>query len=120
MIQLAFKPDSTDSKSLSAVTTGTGVTLCMDNCRQIIYYGQVTGTPSAGAAVFEIIDIPPDYAGQWWPVDTVDVTSPAFTTAGICIRATYPGLIIYCRWRITTPFAGTGTTFTGGVNALRL
>lgn len=118
MIQIKFQENSAASKSLNGATTGTGTTLAMSDCRQVIWQAEVTGTPSAGVAVCESNVIAADYAGQWENRDSFDVTNPVLNVAGVGPQGTFPGPLPFIRWRITTLFVG--GTFVGHINGMRL
>lgn len=100
------------------LTTATPRVISLDNCRQAVWQAEVTGTPSAGVAVFESNMIAADYAGTWEQRDSFDVTNPVLNVAGVGPQGTFAGPLIFCRWRITTNFVG--GTFTGHVNGLWL
>lgn len=108
-----FSPDSSENASLSAVTTGTGKAIPVNDCRQVTWMVTYSGTTSGGAIVIEHAPTI-DYAGTWQLLDTI---TAANLSAGSEGSGTYPGLLSFVRARITSNITG-GGSITAYINGL--
>lgn len=91
--------------SLSAVTTGTGNSLAVNNCKQVSWFVTHSGTTSGGTVVIEHAPTA-DYAGTWQELDTI---SAADLSAGLVGSGTFPGELNFARGRVSSNITGGGT-----------
>jgi len=97
-----FNPGDAEGASLSAVTTGTGRAIPMQECRQIIWTVISSGTVSGGTVVVETADTQ-DYSGTWHELDSLTPSSNASYTN------TYPAAAAgFVRARISSNITGGG------------
>lgn len=114
MTYYKFSPASTASISLSAATTGTGVAIPFNDCRQTNWLIEGTGTIGSGTVVIECAHAG-DYAGTWCELDSIDAST---LSGGKLYGNTFPmppgGFV---RIRISSNITG-GGNITGRLNGL--
>ncbi len=113
MIGKKYVPDSAANASLSAVTTGTGKAVAVNDCRQVEWFvTYVSGSaPTTGTVLIEHA-LTVDYAGVWNQLDSIDCSALSAGTAGF---GTFPGPIGFMRARITD---NTDQAITAYINGL--
>ena len=94
-----------DSKSLSAVTTGTGTAISFHDCRQVSWQVTTSGTISGGTIIIETAPTS-NYAGTWAQLDSISATD---ADTGVIPPGTYPGPLQFVRARISSNITGGGT-----------
>lgn len=105
-----FKPKDPEGASLDAATTGTGRPIPMQECRQIIWTIEGSGTITGGSLVIETADSH-DYAGTWSELDNIVAGAGAY-------QNTYPAAASgFVRARITSNITG-GGNITARINGL--
>ena len=98
--------NSTDagSKSLDAVTTGTGTAIPFQDCRQVGWFVTTSGTISGGTIIIEHAPTA-DYAGTWYQLDSIAATDADTGAGGL---GTFPGPLQFVRARISSNITGGG------------
>jgi len=112
---MKFRPTATDNISLNALTTGTGAAIAMQDCRQVTWTVKGDGTVSGGTVKIECADTQ-DYAGTWYELDSLDLSSPVLTDSQY--QGSYPGGVGgFFRARVSSNVTG-GGTITASFNGL--
>lgn len=115
MTGMKYRPGATDNVSLSAVTTGTGTAIALQDCRQVSWTVKGAGTVSGGIVKIESADTS-DYSGTWNELDSLDFSSAALTDKEY--QGTYPGSVGgFFRARVSSNVTG-GGTITASFNGL--
>ena len=107
-----FKPGVADAVSLSAVTTGTGKAIPMQDCRHTFWTIEGTGAISAGTVIIETADRQ-DYAGVWHALDTKTASELSDAVGKSYVNNTVGAGSGFIRARI-------GTTISGGTVTVRI
>lgn len=110
MVGYKFKPAQPEAASLTAVTTGTGRAIPMQDCRYTVWTVEGSGTITGGTVLIETADTM-DYAGTWHALDTVSAAAGAYNKG---IDAAGAGFI---RARVSSNVTG-GGNITVRINGL--
>lgn len=104
MTYAKFTPNSDATKSLDAATTGTGKAIAFNDCRQVSWVVEYSGTTSGGTIIIERAE-QADYAGTWQQLDSI---TAANLSAGSEGSGTYAGPVGFMRARISSNITGGG------------
>ncbi len=114
MTTYKFSPSDAASVSLSAATSGTGTVKAFNDCRQVNWIVEGSGTIDGGVVKIECA-ASVDYSGTWHELDSIDA---ADLTGGKAYGNTFPmppgGFL---RIRISSAITG-GGNITGRLNGL--
>ena len=103
-----FSPGDSASISLNAATTGTGTAIAFNDCRQVNWLLEGSGTISGGTVVIESAHAR-DYPGVWNPLDEIDMST---LSGGKLYGNTFPhvpGGFVRARISATIQGGGNGT-----------